>query len=131
MNEEVMNTTGTESDTLASPSPGKQQKWLIPVVFLVVILLAEVLRSRSAATDIVRAGSQNFTEHVSTSLHLYCGQHASGQGPHWHVRFAVSSVRLAGRGGLVSAESTSYVSWSDTWDKNDAIREKSQRMMYR
>lgn len=131
MNEEGMNTTGTESASKASPSPRKQRKWLIAVVVLVVILLAEVLRSRSAATDIVRAGSQNFTEHVSTSPHLYCGQHLSGQGLHWHVTFAVPAARLAGRDAPVSAESTSYVSWSDTWDKDGAIRERSQRMMYR
>jgi hypothetical protein len=102
--------------------------WLIGVGVVLTILLAFALRSRAAATGIVRAGSVNFTQHVSTRLCLSCD---ARHDIHWHVTFAVPQARLAGGFGPSSVEATSYVSWSETWNKKDAIAKRSQTLIYR
>ena len=125
MNEERGTTTSTDNVTPDAYPSRHFPKWLIIVGVLLVTLLAEALRSRSVATDIVRAGAVKFTEHVSTRPQL------SRYGIRWSVTFRVPPARLHGQGGPVSAESTLYVSWSDTWDKKGAIYRQSQQLYYR
>ena len=113
----------------------KRTRWLLVAMVGILVLVAETLRSRSAATYIVRTGTTNFTEHVSTRMHVYC-QGDLGFGPHWHVTFAVPAERLraerlAGRPGPDAMQMTEFVSWSETWDEADAIAKRSQSLMYR